>query len=129
MARVWGFPATAVVLAGQAMIGAQSAGPSAVQQLARDIFKELIEINTTDATDGHYLRVAGIPTYGVSGLFDDVDDVRAHGKDERMGVRAFNDGLEFMYRLVKTLSSGEGRRDDHFEMTMMSSVLSGGNDS
>ena len=61
---------------------------------------------STGATDGHYLRVAGIPTYGVSGLFDDIDDVRAHGKDERMGVRAFYEGMEFMYRLVKTLATG-----------------------
>jgi acetylornithine deacetylase/succinyl-diaminopimelate desuccinylase-like protein len=47
-----------------------------------------------------------MPVYGVSGLFDDIDDVRAHGKDERMGVREFFDGLEFMYRLMKALSSG-----------------------
>ena len=60
---------------------------------------------STGATDGSYLRIAGIPTYGVSGLFDDIDDVRAHGKDERMGIREFYDGLEFMYRLVRILSS------------------------
>ena len=34
-------------------------------------------------TDGRYLRVAGIPTYGVQGFFTDRDDVRAHGRDER----------------------------------------------
>jgi acetylornithine deacetylase/succinyl-diaminopimelate desuccinylase-like protein len=65
----------------------------------------VVPIMSTGATDGLRLRIAGIPTYGVSGLFDDIDDVRAHGKDERMGVREFFDGLEFMYRLVKTLSS------------------------
>jgi len=64
-----------------------------------------VPIMSTGATDGHYLREAGIPTYGVSGLFDDVDDVRAHGKDERIGVQAFYEGLEFMYRLIKALSS------------------------
>jgi acetylornithine deacetylase/succinyl-diaminopimelate desuccinylase-like protein len=62
-----------------------------------------VPIMATGATDGHYLRVAGIPVYGVSGLFDDVEDVRAHGKDERMGVQAFYEGVEFMYRLVKAL--------------------------
>jgi acetylornithine deacetylase/succinyl-diaminopimelate desuccinylase-like protein len=57
------------------------------------------------ATDGLYFRNAGIPTYGVSGLFGDMDDVRAHGRDERMGVEAFFEGYEFLYRLVKALSA------------------------
>ena len=55
-------------------------------------------------TDGGYLRNAGIPTYGHSGLAGDVDDVRAHGKDERVAVKSFYDGLEYLYRLVKALS-------------------------
>lgn len=59
----------------------------------------------TGATDGLYLRNAGIPTYGVSGLFQDIDDVRAHGRDERIGVEAFLDGQEFLYRLVRALST------------------------
>ncbi|MBZ5497170.1 MAG: M20/M25/M40 family metallo-hydrolase [Acidobacteriia bacterium] len=67
----------------------------------------VVPIMSTGATDGSRLRLAGIPTYGVSGLFDDIDDVRAHGKDERMGVKEFFDGLEFMYRLVKALSSSK----------------------
>jgi acetylornithine deacetylase/succinyl-diaminopimelate desuccinylase-like protein len=58
------------------------------------------------ATDSSYLRNAGIPTYGHSGLAGDVDDVRAHGKDERVSVKAFFDGQEYLYRLVKMLSSG-----------------------
>ncbi len=64
----------------------------------------VVPIMSTGATDGLMLRRAGMPVYGVSGLFDDVDDVRAHGKDERIAVWAFFDGVEFMYRLVKTLS-------------------------
>jgi len=56
------------------------------------------------ATDGSYLRNAGIPTYGHSGLASDVDDVRIHGRDERVGVQAFDDGVEYLYRLVKLLS-------------------------
>ena len=58
------------------------------------------------ATDGRYLRNAGIQTYGHSGLAGDGDDVRIHGRDERVGVKAFDDGLEYLYRLVKALSSG-----------------------
>lgn len=56
------------------------------------------------ATDGRFLRAAGIPTYGVSGLFRDVADIRAHGRDERMGVRAFYEGQEFVYRLLVRLT-------------------------
>jgi acetylornithine deacetylase/succinyl-diaminopimelate desuccinylase-like protein len=65
----------------------------------------VVPIMSTGATDGLILRRAGMPVYGVSGLFDDIDDVRAHGKDERIAVWAFFDGVEFMYRLVKALSS------------------------
>jgi acetylornithine deacetylase/succinyl-diaminopimelate desuccinylase-like protein len=60
----------------------------------------------TGATDGLYLRNAGVPVYGVSGLFADptIDaDNRAHGLNERIGVRAFYDQLEFTYRLLRRL--------------------------
>jgi acetylornithine deacetylase/succinyl-diaminopimelate desuccinylase-like protein len=55
------------------------------------------------ATDGKYLRAAGIPAYGVSGIFSDLDDVRAHGRDERITTKAFYEGLTFNYRLLKAL--------------------------
>ncbi len=57
------------------------------------------------ATDGKYLRSAGIPTFGLSGIAEDYDDIRWHGKDERISATALYEGREFMYRLVKTLSS------------------------
>jgi acetylornithine deacetylase/succinyl-diaminopimelate desuccinylase-like protein len=60
---------------------------------------------STGATDGLYLRNAGIPTYGVSGIFGDVDDARAHGKDERLLVSSFYEGREFLHQLVVALSS------------------------
>ena len=66
-----------------------------------------IPVMSTGATDGRYLRVAGIPTYGVSGFFGDRDDVRAHGRDERMNVNSFYEGQAFLYQLVKELSSGQ----------------------
>jgi acetylornithine deacetylase/succinyl-diaminopimelate desuccinylase-like protein len=65
----------------------------------------VVPLMSTGATDGLYLRNAGIPTYGVSGFFVDVDDNRAHGRDERLGVKQFYEGREFLYRLVKALSS------------------------
>ena len=46
-------------------------------------------VMSTGASDGKQLRQAGIPVYGVSGMFGDVDDVRAHGRDERIAVNAF----------------------------------------
>ena len=60
---------------------------------------------TSGATDGSFLRNAGIPTYGHSGLALEMTDVRFHGKDERIPVKSFYDGLEYQYRLVKALSS------------------------
>jgi acetylornithine deacetylase/succinyl-diaminopimelate desuccinylase-like protein len=59
---------------------------------------------STGATDGLYLRQAGMPVYGVSGMFFDVDDVRAHGRNERIEARSFYEGVEFMSRLMKVLA-------------------------
>ncbi len=59
---------------------------------------------STGASDSRYFRNAGIPAYGVSGLFVDVDDIRAHGRDERLGVRQFFEGNEFLSRLVTALT-------------------------
>jgi acetylornithine deacetylase/succinyl-diaminopimelate desuccinylase-like protein len=59
----------------------------------------------TGASDGRYLREAGIPTYGIQGFFLDRDDVRAHGRDERMPVESFYEGQTFLYELVKRLST------------------------
>jgi acetylornithine deacetylase/succinyl-diaminopimelate desuccinylase-like protein len=61
---------------------------------------------STGASDGKYLRLAGISVFGISGMFTDMDDVRAHGKDERLGVKEFYDGVDFMYRFIKALTSG-----------------------
>jgi acetylornithine deacetylase/succinyl-diaminopimelate desuccinylase-like protein len=58
----------------------------------------------TGATDGLYLRNAGMPVYGISGVPLDDDDIRAHGRDERIRVPAFYQGLEFSYRLVRELA-------------------------
>lgn len=58
----------------------------------------------TGATDGLYLRNAGMPVYGVSGVPLEANDIRAHGRDERIRVSAFYTGLDFTYRLVQELS-------------------------
>ena len=62
----------------------------------------VIPTMSTGATDGLYLRNAGIPVYGVSGLF--YGESNAHGMNERIPARGFYEGLEFMYRLVRALT-------------------------
>jgi acetylornithine deacetylase/succinyl-diaminopimelate desuccinylase-like protein len=64
----------------------------------------VIPTMATGATDGSRLRLEGIPTYGVNGLF--YGDVNAHGMNERIPVRSFYEGLEFMYRLVRAVTGG-----------------------
>jgi acetylornithine deacetylase/succinyl-diaminopimelate desuccinylase-like protein len=58
----------------------------------------------TGATDGWRLREIGIPTYGLSGVPIDVDDVRAHGRDERILVKSFYEGVEYIYHLVREVA-------------------------
>jgi acetylornithine deacetylase/succinyl-diaminopimelate desuccinylase-like protein len=60
------------------------------------------------ATDGRFLNNAGIPTYGISGLFRDIDGGGLHGLNERIAVKSLYDGQEFLYRLVKSLSGNAG---------------------
>ena len=60
---------------------------------------------STGATDGLYLRNAGIPVYGTSAIFDQIDDNREHGKDERVNIKAFYDAGDYWYELVKALAS------------------------
>jgi acetylornithine deacetylase/succinyl-diaminopimelate desuccinylase-like protein len=59
------------------------------------------------ASDSVYTRSAGIPTYGLCSIFYDLDDDRAHGDDERIRVSSFYEGVEFTYRLLKTMSTAE----------------------
>jgi acetylornithine deacetylase/succinyl-diaminopimelate desuccinylase-like protein len=79
-----------------------------VTALARKMWPQAVVVPdmSTGATDGLYVRNAGIPVYGVSGVFERIDDIRAHGRDERIGVKAYHDAAEYWYQLVKTLGSG-----------------------
>ena len=67
----------------------------------------VMPIMSTGATDGLQLRNAGIPVYGVNGIFVELGEIRIHGRDERVAVASFRDGTEFLYRLVKAFASGE----------------------
>jgi len=59
----------------------------------------------TGASDGVYTNAAGLPTYGISGTAIDRDDVRAHGRDERMAVKSYYEGVDFYYRYLKALTT------------------------
>jgi acetylornithine deacetylase/succinyl-diaminopimelate desuccinylase-like protein len=61
----------------------------------------VIPTMSTGATDGRFLNAGGIPTYGMSGMFSDVEGSRAHGLNERMRVRSLMEGRRFLYEVVK----------------------------
>jgi acetylornithine deacetylase/succinyl-diaminopimelate desuccinylase-like protein len=77
-----------------------------VERVAAAVFPGVPVVPTmsSGATDSKYFRLAGIPAYGLSGLFVDIDDLRAHGRDERLGVKQFYEGQDFLTRLVKELA-------------------------
>ncbi|MBL0938619.1 MAG: M20/M25/M40 family metallo-hydrolase [Gemmatimonadaceae bacterium] len=78
----------------------------ATEQLTRRMFGDIPVIPTmsTGATDGYRLRNAGIPTFGVSGIFSAPGETNAHGRNEKLRVKSFYDGLAFLYELVKQVA-------------------------
>jgi acetylornithine deacetylase/succinyl-diaminopimelate desuccinylase-like protein len=80
---------------------------SAIQKVAEEMWPGVPVVPVLDAgaSDGAISRAAGFPTYGVPGVFMDVDDDRSHGRDERIRVTSFYEGVDFYYRLIKTLST------------------------
>jgi acetylornithine deacetylase/succinyl-diaminopimelate desuccinylase-like protein len=67
----------------------------------------VIPVMETGASDGKITSQAGLPTYGINGIAIDIDDMRAHGKDERVPVDSYYQGVEFYYRYVVMLSGGK----------------------
>ena len=59
---------------------------------------------STGATDSTFFRNVGVPVYGVSGIFTEFGDNRIHGRDERLPKRSFYEGLEFLYRLTRSVA-------------------------
>jgi acetylornithine deacetylase/succinyl-diaminopimelate desuccinylase-like protein len=80
---------------------------NALQKVSNEMWPgvPIVPVMDAGASDGAISRAAGLPTYGLPGLFMDVDDDRSHGRDERIRVASFYDGVDFYYRLIKTLSS------------------------
>jgi acetylornithine deacetylase/succinyl-diaminopimelate desuccinylase-like protein len=107
----------AIADTGVHLVPIDTARPSPASPLRPDVFSAveasvkavwgnvpIVPIMETGATDGLYLRNAGVPVYGFSGLFIATNDVRAHGKDERILVSAFDDGLDFTYDFLKRIA-------------------------
>jgi acetylornithine deacetylase/succinyl-diaminopimelate desuccinylase-like protein len=98
------------------LAGAVVSAPSAlheevmgtIEKLTQEFFPGavVLPIMSSGATDGSYLRNAGIPTYGHSGMAVDISESRIHGRDERAPQKSFYQGDEYLYRLVKMLSGG-----------------------
>jgi acetylornithine deacetylase/succinyl-diaminopimelate desuccinylase-like protein len=104
--------AVAVTRRDTAIASPASRLPSSVEQTLRTVVTSMwgpvpiVPQMETGATDGLFLRNAGLPVFGVSGYFFDPNipaDNRAHGLDERIGTRSYYDQLEFTYRLLKSL--------------------------
>ena len=74
-----------------------------VNQIAATIWPgvAIVPSMSTGATDGRFLNAAGIPTYGLSGLFHDAEGSHMHGLDERIRVKSLLDGRRFLYEVVK----------------------------
>jgi len=67
----------------------------------------VIPTMATGASDSVYTMAAGMPSYGISGIAIETDDIRAHARDERLPVTSFDRGLDFYYELIQMLSSGD----------------------
>jgi acetylornithine deacetylase/succinyl-diaminopimelate desuccinylase-like protein len=80
----------------------------AIEKLASEFWPgaPVIPVMSAGASDGAFMRNAGIATYGHPGLASDVSENRAHGRDERVPVKSFYEGVEYLYRLAKMLGGG-----------------------
>ena len=79
---------------------------AAVERISGEMWPGVPVIPTMSGgyTDSRWLRNAGIPAYGVSGLFSDPGKSGVHGLNEQVGVKELYDSKEFLYRLVKRLA-------------------------
>jgi acetylornithine deacetylase/succinyl-diaminopimelate desuccinylase-like protein len=67
----------------------------------------VVPLMDAGASDNAETRAAGMPSYGIPGVFIDINDDRSHGRDERLPVASFYEGVDFYYRLIKAYSSPE----------------------
>ena len=122
LVRIFADPAVSVRYAGA--IGATQQAPDSkgfptvapaaevlrpLQQVAAELWPgaPVIPEMETGASDSIHTMAAGIPSYGINGVGIDQDDIRAHGKDERVRVASYYDGVDFYYRFLKAMTGGK----------------------
>jgi acetylornithine deacetylase/succinyl-diaminopimelate desuccinylase-like protein len=109
--RVVADPAVKVTIARAATPSPESAPTEAVmaiyQRVVHSMWPGLTVMPSMDASasDSKFTRSAGIPSYGATSNFFDLEDMRAHGQDERIKADRFAEGSEFAYRLMKAFSA------------------------
>ncbi len=112
--RVVGDTGVKVTFMGGSPSGLVGAPPSAVPpdllgaitSVTRKMWGNIpvIPFMVTGATDGKYMRAAGIPTFGVSGIFAEGEENNMHGRDEKLRVKSYYDGLAFLDQLVRAVA-------------------------
>jgi acetylornithine deacetylase/succinyl-diaminopimelate desuccinylase-like protein len=87
-------------------VSMQSTVLATIELVSRNVWPEVptAPMMSPGGTDSRFLRAAGVPIYGVNGIFIDVEDDRGHARNERIRTQSFFEGLEFLYRLTKALA-------------------------
>ena len=82
---------------------------NAIEKLAATMWPgaPVIPTMATGASDSVFTNGAGMPSYGVSGIALETNDIRAHGKDERLPIDSFYRGVDFYYQLGKLITGGK----------------------
>ena len=80
-----------------------------VRKIAERIWPGVVIVPTlaTGYSDGKYLNPSGVPTYGLSGMFEDAEGNHIHGLNERMRVKSLMEGRRFLYEVVKVYGEGK----------------------
>jgi acetylornithine deacetylase/succinyl-diaminopimelate desuccinylase-like protein len=112
--NVFGEPEIKVTIMDNSGLGPRANPPSPLRPDVMDGLEKVVNemwpgvpvipVMDAGASDGAISRAAGIPTYGVPGVFIDLNDDRSHGRDERLPVASFYEGVDFYYRFIKTLT-------------------------
>jgi len=113
LARALADPAIRISVVSPALPGPESVVTPALKHKFEDVVGSMwpgvpvVPDMDAGASDSKFTRAAGIPTFGLTGIFTDIDDNRAHGRDERIAVSGFYEDVEFTYRLMKAFSAAD----------------------
>jgi len=109
--RVFADPGVKVTVVTAATPSPESPPTAAVMNLYKKVVQSMwpgltvMPSMDAGASDSKFTRTAGMPSYGATSNFFDLEDMRAHGQDERIKADRFAEGGEFAYRLMKAFSA------------------------